>query len=131
MSWGCSASVGVPFATKQGPRPDANAPRGQLRAVGSVVATVGGEGSDFAFELRMHKFAVAIATFDPAAILGDLQPDTRMPKRAFAAVTGHTPSVHNAGFGRWKGHEAGPWIRQKLPLVMTKAAVRGKGSARE
>ncbi len=65
---------------------------------------MGREGLDFAFKLRMHELAVAIAAFDPAAVLGDLQPDTWMPKRTFAAVTGHTPSIYDAGFGRWKGH---------------------------
>ena len=72
----------------------------------------GREGSDFAFEIRMDEFAIAVAAFDPAAILGDLQPDARMTKRAFAAVAGHAPSVHDAGFGRLQGHGVGPRLRR-------------------
>jgi hypothetical protein len=41
----------------------------------------------------VDELAIAIATFDPAYVLGDLQPDTRVAQGPFAAVTGNAIGV--------------------------------------
>ena len=59
--------------------------------------TESAKGSDFAFKVLVNQFRVAIRALDPPEIVRDLQPDTRVPKRAFAAVTGYAVAINDAG----------------------------------
>ncbi|AGI66389.1 hypothetical protein OAN307_c06620 [Octadecabacter antarcticus 307] len=45
----------------------------------------------------MHKFAIAILTFNPACVFGNLQPNPGMAERA-STVTGNPPLIHDLGF---------------------------------
>jgi hypothetical protein len=47
---------------------------------------------------------VAIAAFDPTAIFGDAKPNTRVAKRAFAAITSNFPFGDNLSFWRCSWH---------------------------
>lgn len=60
---------------------------------------------DFALKVLMHQLGIAIRAFDPPLFFRDLQPNTRMTQRTFAAVTGHTPFLNNAGLWYRCGHE--------------------------
>jgi hypothetical protein len=66
--------------------------------------------SDFAFKIVMDEFAVAISTFDPALVMGDLQPDPWMAQGTLAAVTGNAVGVYDPGFGRILAHGGNPWL---------------------
>jgi hypothetical protein len=46
----------------------------------------------------MDIFAIAIGTFDPPQLLGNLKPDTRVAKRPLAPVTGHAIAVDKLCF---------------------------------
>ena len=52
----------------------------------------------------VNKAGVAIAAFDPALILGDLQPHTGMTQSTFAAVTGNTIGIDDFSFRRVLAH---------------------------
>src|SRR5210317_1135324 len=53
----------------------------------------------------MYKFVIAIGAFHPALLLRNLQPYARVAQRAFAAITGNSPALHNLGFGGLDRHE--------------------------
>lgn len=75
----------------------------------------------------MYEFAIAIAAFDKPGVFGDLQPDTGMAQRPFAAVTGDAVGVHDLGFWRGLAHGDVLGLGCFLPLVMPKQRWRGKG----
>lgn len=52
----------------------------------------------------MHITAIAIAAFDPAGLMRDLEPDAGVAKGGRAAVTGDAPGGHNFGLRRGNGH---------------------------
>jgi len=64
-----------------------------------------------------HIAAVAIGTFDPAAVMRDRQPDAGVTERAFATVTRNTPLVDDLGFGGGNGHN---WAYLWLPRDVTR-----------
>ena len=66
--------------------------------------------------IAMHIFAVAIGAFDPAGIVGDLQPDPRMAQRAVAAVAGDPVLFDELRFWRFECH---------CVAVLVVVAVRG------
>ena len=51
-----------------------------------------------------HKTLVAIATFHPAGLGRDGQPDARMAKRALTPIAGHFPGGDGLGLGGGGGH---------------------------
>lgn len=57
-----------------------------------------------AFKALQHVFAIAVRAFDKTGVFGNVQPDPRMPQRAFAPVAGHARGFHNLGFGRFDRH---------------------------
>lgn len=83
--------------------------------------------SDFALKILVDEFAVAIATFDPAFVMRDLQPDARVAQSAFAAVASDAPCVHDAGFGGLQCHVV--VLGFGCAIVMTKPSRQGKGWA--
>lgn len=73
----------------------------------------------------MDEFAIAIAAFDPAFVVRDLQPDAGVAQSAFAAVTSDAPTVHDAGFWGLRSHVV--VLGFGCAVVMTKPIRQGKG----
>lgn len=68
--------------------------------------------------IPVHKSRVAIAAFDPASVLRDLQPDAGVAQRTLATVAGNAIAVHNPDFRRFNGH------RLAVLLVVGPAGIR-------
>ena len=82
---------------------------------------------DFAFKIFVNEFAITVSALDPALVGRNLQPDARMPQSAFAAVTGHSICVDDAGFGCIHSHIR-PFKRgSSVCAVMANAGPAGKG----
>ena len=50
---------------------------------------------DFALKVFVYQFGIAIRAFNPAMFARDLQPDTRMTQRAFAAIASNAITVYD------------------------------------
>jgi hypothetical protein len=57
-------------------------------------------GLDFIFQLgrRMHKFLIAISTFNESSVMRDHQPNAGVAQGPFRAITGNFPSGNDFGF---------------------------------
>jgi hypothetical protein len=75
----------------------------------------------------MDEFAVAIAAFNPAFVMRDLQPDAGVAQSAFTAVARDAPCVHDAGFWGLQCHVV--VLGFGCAIVMTKPSRQGKGRA--
>ena len=51
----------------------------------------------------VYESTIAILTFDPAYVFGNLQPNAGMAERA-SAITGDPPLIYNLGFGGRRCH---------------------------
>jgi len=83
--------------------------------------------SDPTLEIAVHIFAIAIGAFDPALFQRDLEPDTRMPQRAPAPVTGNAVAIDK--FRLWcldRHLGTFPFPVNWITSVMSDEAGRGK-----
>ena len=85
--------------------------------------------SDLADEIAVHDLAIAVATFDPAPLGRNLQPDARMASTRPASVTGNVILINDADFGRLSHHLGVSFCRHlDYPACMREQTARGKGT---
>lgn len=78
---------------------------------------------NFAFEIRVNVFRVAIRAFNKAFVLRDHQPNAWMPQSSFAAVAGELITFDNFCFRRLCRHRCVPFSMalHYLPYERSKA----------